>query len=128
MKECRVILARNALDDEPSASTLSAQPGGGHRTIGKCHGRCYGKPKGIVEANSFAVLCCIDHVSEIAIGETTDVRRLLTRPFALDVSRSSVPIGTYNQPMDGNSIATSRSLSRHERTGGMPETGAPALS
>jgi hypothetical protein len=56
MKECRVIFARNALDDESSASALSAQPGSGHRTIGKCHGRCYSKTEWIVQTNALWAL------------------------------------------------------------------------
>jgi hypothetical protein len=54
MKQRRVILARNTLDDESSASAFSAESGSGHRAIGKCHGRCDGKTEWIVQTNAFS--------------------------------------------------------------------------
>ncbi|SEE11612.1 hypothetical protein SAMN05444164_6964 [Bradyrhizobium erythrophlei] len=69
MKECRVILAGNALDDEPAASVFSAQSGSCHRTIGKCYGRCHRKTEWVVQAYAFPALWQIDHFSDIAICE-----------------------------------------------------------
>jgi hypothetical protein len=51
MKKCRVVLARDAFDDESPASVLSAQSGSGHRTIRECHGRRHRKPERLVRAN-----------------------------------------------------------------------------
>jgi len=66
MEECGVVLARNALDDESSTRALSAQPGSGHRAIGKCHGRCDSKTEWFVLTDARWALQDIGHVSNIA--------------------------------------------------------------
>ena len=66
MEECCVVLARNALDDESSARAFSAQPGSGHRAIGKCHGRCDSKTEWVVLTDARWALQDIGHVSNIA--------------------------------------------------------------
>jgi hypothetical protein len=73
MKERRVVLARNTLDDESSASTFSAQSGSGHRAIGKCHGRCDSKTEWIVLSNIFSTPWHVDHISTVAICEALKV-------------------------------------------------------